>query len=408
MKKTFFYGYVIIMACLILQIVMFAPRASFGVFIKPLTTDFEWSRALVAGAFSVSSLVQGLFSILMGGLNDRLGPRVVLTICGVLVGVGLMCVSLVNAPWQLYLFYVLLVGPGMGGLYSPQMSTVARWFVKRRNIMTGLLMAGGGVGGFIGPPLITWLVYTRSWRDAFLFIGSGVFVLVILASQFLRRDPSKMGQVPYGEGSVTSQKTAAGGVSITLKQSFRTRWFWMLAFTIFGFGFCFSTVLVHIVPLAIDRGIPATTAAIILSVMNIAMTLGSITVGLIGDRFGSHRAFITCICLLSAIVFFLLPGTSAWMLGVFAAVMAFGGGGIAVLESTLVADIFGLKSHGAILGCIVFSFTLGGAAGPFIAGSAFDATGSYQMVFLICIALVVAAIIIAVPLTRRKKAIAVT
>src|SRR5512136_97775 len=101
MKITFFYGYIIVLACLVLQIVMFAPRASFGVFIKPLTTDFEWSRALVAGAFSVSSLITGLFSIVMGGLNDKLGPRAVLTICAILVGAGLMCMSLVNTPWQL-------------------------------------------------------------------------------------------------------------------------------------------------------------------------------------------------------------------------------------------------------------------------------------------------------------------
>jgi len=90
MKKTFFYGYVIIFICFILQMIMLGPRSSFGVFIKPITTELDWPRALIAGSFSVSVIIQGFFGIIMGWLNDRLGPRIVLTICGILIGSGLM------------------------------------------------------------------------------------------------------------------------------------------------------------------------------------------------------------------------------------------------------------------------------------------------------------------------------
>jgi MFS transporter, OFA family, oxalate/formate antiporter len=88
MKKNFFYGYVIIFVIFILQVVMFGPRVAFGVFIKPITAEFDWSRALVAGAFSVSTIIQAFSSIVMGWLNDRIGPRFVLTLCGILVGSG--------------------------------------------------------------------------------------------------------------------------------------------------------------------------------------------------------------------------------------------------------------------------------------------------------------------------------
>ena len=406
MNKRFYYGYVILFALFILQMVMFSPRSSFGVFIKPITAEFDWSRALVSGAFSISSIVQGLSGIIMGWINDRIGPRIVLTICGILVGAGLMLMFLVDSAWQLYFFYIIPVGVGMGGLFSPQMSTVARWFVKRRNIMTAILLAGGGLGAITGPPLITWLIYTYSWQEAFLFVGAGVLILVILFAQFLKRDPSQIGQVPFGEGSEIREiekRVPANSSGLSLKQAFQTKKFWLFAITIFCFGFCCWTVMVHIVPLAIDRGISPATAAIILSVMNGATTAGSITVGLIADKIGSRRAFFTSIYLIFAIILLLIPVTSAWLLGVFVIILSLGLGGIAVTQSSMVAELFGMQSHGAILGCTVFTFTLGGASGTFVAGSVFDSTGSYQWVFLLCGVLVVASMIMAVYLNRIRK-----
>ncbi|MBN2062975.1 MAG: MFS transporter [Deltaproteobacteria bacterium] len=399
-QASFYYGYIIVLACFFLQILMFGPRGSFGVFINPLTSEFNWSRALISGAFSLSSVITGMSSILMGGLNDRLGPRKVLTLCGILVGSGLILMSLVNSAWQLYFFYVVFIGVGMGGLYAPQMSTVARWFVKRRNIMTGILMSGGGLGGLIGPPLITWLIYNCGWRDAFLFVGIVVFLLIILAAQFLKRDPSEIGRTPYGETDINNTTIQFSIAGFSLKNVLRTRQYWMFAIAIFCFGFSHSTLLVHIVPHSIDHGISATAAAFILSTMSGAMTLGSIAIGLIADRIGSRKAFITCFFLLSAVGLFLLPATSALFFGLVALVMAFGSGGIAVIESSMAASLFGMNAHGAILGSIVFAFTLGGSLGPFLAGLIFDITGNYQLAFLFCTVLIVIAILMVISLLR--------
>jgi MFS family permease len=340
---------------------------------------------------------------MMGSLNDRLGPRLVLTICGILIGAGLMLMYFVDSAWQLYLFYGVLIGIGMGGLFAPQMSTVARWFVKRRNMMTGLLMGGRGVGGFIGPPLITLLIYDYSWRWAFLSIGIAILGIIITGAQFLKRDPSKMGLVPYGEEKEAKEKTRSGASGVTLKQAFRTKKFWILGIILFCAGFCFLTATVHIVPLAIDRGISPAVAAIVLSIMNGTTTAGTILIGLIADRIGTRKAFITCVCLFFSITFLVLPVSSPWLLGLFVVVLAFGSGGIAVLESGLTAELFGMKAHGAILGCIVFHWTLGGALGSFFAGRVFDITGSYQWIFFLCGILILVAIILALILDRIRK-----
>lgn len=407
MKTRFFYGYIIILVLFILQVVMTSPRTSFGVFINPLTSEFGWSRALVAGAFSLSSFIQGFSGIMMGSLNDRFGPRFVLTICGTLVGSGLMLMYLVDSAWQLYFSYVVLIGIGMGGLFAPQMSTVARWFVKRRNAMTGLLMAGRGVGGFIAPIVITWLIYTYDWRTAFLLVGIVVFVLIVLGAQFIRRDPSKMGQTPYGGESETRQKAQSNVLGFSLKQAIHTRKFWIFGLIIFCAGFCTNTPTVHIVPLALDRGISPVAAAMILSVMNGATTIATIMGGLIADRIGILRSFIISASLLLSTLLLLLPVATPWLLGFFAIILAFGSGGIAVMESGLTAELFGMKSHGAILGCIIFHWTLGGALGTFLGGLIFDNTGSYQGIFLICGILALTAFTMAVTLNRIRKSEAV-
>lgn len=318
-----------------------------------------------------------------------------------------MLMSFVDSAWKLYLFYVVPIGIGMGGVSAPQSSTAARWFIKKRNLMTGIIMSGKGVGGLIGPLLATWIIYTYSWREAFLFVGIGVFILIILAAQFLKRDPSKIGQLPYGDGNINVGKISVVVDGTTFRQAFFTRRFWIFASIIFCVGLCITTILVHIVPYAIDRGISPTAAAIILSAINVAMTLGSIVVGLIADKIGCRNALIVCICLLSTVILLILPITSAELLGFLTLILAFGSGGIAILDSSMVAELFGMKSHGTILGCIIFCFTLGGALGTFLGGSIFDATGSYQWVFLLCGALVVAAIIMAIYLSRIRKPVVV-
>jgi MFS family permease len=401
--KKIFYGYVILFVIFIIQIVMFGPQVSFGVFIKPISTDFGWSIALVAGVFSAYSVVQAFSSGFMGWLNDRIGPRLVMTICGILVGSGLMLMYFVHSTWQLYLFYVALAGVGAGGLLAPQISTIARWFVRRRNIATAVLFMGGGVGGFIGPPLITWLIYSYSWREAFLFIGVVLFVLVILGAQFLRRDPSTMGLLPDGDKTETIVKASSALSGLTTKQAFKTGKLWSFSIVMFCIGFCLWTVFVHIVPYAIDRGISPKVAAMILSCMSLAQPVGCIAVSLIADRLGNGKSLVICVCLLLAVTFLLLPVTNPWLMGFIVTVIAFGLGGASVLQSSMTAKLFGMKAHGAILGFSIFTFALGSSLGTYLAGLVYDSTGNYQMILLICGVLVVAAIILSTSLNRIKQ-----
>ncbi|MFC1901745.1 MFS transporter [Chloroflexota bacterium] len=382
-EPRLFYGYVVVVAIFILQVVMFGSRSSFGVFFKPLLIDFGWSRALISGAFSFSVIMQGISGIVMGGLNDRVGPRAVITLCGFLIGLGYLLMSQISTAWQLYLLYALTIGIGMGGLFTPQLSTVARWFVKRRSVMTGVVIAGGGIGGMISPPVINWLISTYGWRNAYAIIGSVVLVIVILAAQFLRRDPAKMGQVPYGEKKGDEERLDSGREGFSFKEAILTRQFWMVFLTICCFGFSQSANAVHIVPHAIDLGFSSASAANILATFSGSFLVGGIVLGSIADRIGNRQTFVICFILMPAALFWLLVARELWMLYLFVIALGFGAGGTGMLESTLPAELFGMKSHGLILGVISGGFTIGGAIGPFIVGYIFDVSGSYQLAFLI-------------------------
>jgi len=384
---------------------MYSTRFAFGILFKPMLTEFNWTRALTSGALSLSVVVQGSLAVVMGGLNDRLGPRIVLTLSGFLVGLGFLLMSQIGALWQLYLFYGVIIGVGMGGVLVPLVSTVARWFVARRNVITGIVLAGMGISGLITPLVVNWLVSAYDWRVSCLALGSLVLVVGVLAAQFLRRDPAQMGQVPYGGNGGGEQGLKAGTEGFSLREAAHTRQFWVVVAMFFCLGFCFFTIMVHIVPHATDLGISAASAANILAAMGGAIIAGNIVLGGTGDRIGNRLVCVISFILISADLFWLVSVTEVWMFYLFAMVISFAVGGCTTAESPLVAKLFGLSSHGLLLGIVSFGFTIGAAIGPFLTGYIFDVTGSYQAAFLVCAAISIVGLVLSVvlrPITGER------
>jgi len=401
-ESRFFYGYIVVATALFIMVTTFGARLSFGVFFKPILTEFGWTRAMTSGAYSLSMIVTGLLGIVMGGLNDRLGPRVVLTLCGLFLGLGYLLMSQVSAVWHLYLFFGVIIGVGQSGSWVPLMSTVARWFVARRSMMSGIVLAGTGIGGLIAPPVANWLIYIYDWHTSYMIMGSVLLVFVVLAAQLLRRDPSHKGQMPYGGDKEVKQQLKSQAKGLSLREAVYTRQFWMYFAAMFCFGFPFIAIAVHIVPHATDLGISANNAASILATMGGLSIAGRLLLGSAADRIGNRQALIIGFILMSAALFWLIPAREAWALYLFAAVFGFAQGGMGPSQSPLVATLFGLRSHGLILGVTDLGFLTGSAIGPLLAGYIFDVTDSYQLAFFICAAVSIAGIIMLAPLKPIK------
>lgn len=392
-RPRFFYGYVIVAVGFLNLAVMWGTLYAFGVFFNPLLDEFGWTRATTSGAFSLSVVLLAGFSVIAGRLTDRFGPRIVITAGGLLLGTGCLLMSLVDSVWQFYLFYGIIMGIGMGTSFVPVASTIARWFVRRRGMMTGFTTAGLGVGTLVMSPLANWLIVQYGWRNSYIITGIGVLVLVVSSAQLLRRDPSQLGQFP--DGAYTPEKaTATKRADFSLAQAVRTRQFWMMDIASLFFGISLGAVLVHIVPYAIGQDFSPTAAAMVLALVGGGGTLGRVVMGIACDRMGNRQALVVCYGFIVGSLWLLLAADELWQLYLFAALFGFGYGGISALASPTLAELFGLRAHGAILGLVA---SIGGDGGSAIgstgAGYIFDVTGSYFRAFLIC------AIINAVALT---------
>lgn len=391
MRETpkLFYGYILVAIAVGIQIVGWGIYNSFGVFFNPLLAEFGWSRATVSGAASLSQMMVGLGAIVFGNLNDRFGPRLLVVGGGILAGLGYFLLSTINSVWQLYLFYGVIAGIGLSGIDIILLSTTARWFVKRRGMMSGIVKMGTGIGILVMPIWLNWLIFNFQWRTAYIVIGGVVAACLVLGAQFLVRDPSQKKQFPDGQKPVKRLDKSPELPNMSLGEAVRTRRFLTLCLAYFTVFFCTCVMVVHIVPYAIDLGHTAASSALVLSVIGGASIAGRFILGTIGDKTGSKRALLLCFMIFILVFIWLQFSQQLWQLFLFAAFYGFAHGGFYALISPVVAEFFGLRSHGVIFGSIVFVSSIGGALGPLVAGFIFDLSSSYYFAFLLLLGLAV-------------------
>jgi len=405
-EPKFFYGYIIVVAAFCIMLVTYGTSVVFGVFFKPMSTELGWTRAMTSGAFTLSTVISGLIAIVVGRFTDKLGSRLIMTLCGFFIGLGYVLMSLTGTIWQLYLFFGVIRGIGVSGPWVSLASTIARWFTKRRSMMTGIVLAGTSTGLLLTPPVAGWLISVYDWRTSYVILGVLVFVVVTLAAQFLRRDPAKRGQVPYGEGKVGDQTLQAVMDIYSFRDAIHTRQLWLLLTMVLCQGFCFFAIIVHIIPHATDLGISDLGAAGILTTIGGLGIVGRVLLGNIADRIGGRQTFVICFVLILTSLLWLAYVRETWMLYLFAVIFGFATGGTAVSGSPLVAGLYGLSSHGVILGFVNLGFSIGGAVSPVLAGYIFDTSGSYQIAFLACAAVAFVGMIASAvlrPITSKRK-----
>jgi MFS family permease len=379
-------------ACFFMQGVAIGAMVTYGVFLKYLEAEFGWSRAFLSGASSVVLVLMGAFGVLFGRLNDTLGPRRILLVSGLVLGCGYLLMSQLHAGWQLYVFYGLFVGIGLSTHDIVTLSTIARWFKKRRGMMTGVVKAGTGTGQFLIPLVASSLILTTGWRNTYLVIGVVILVVYIAASRLVRRSPEDMGLLP--DGGLEPDGGDGQATGLLFGQAVRTPQLWLCSLAYPCVTFTTMTVLVHIVPHGSDMGMSATNAAAVVSIIGAVSVAGRLALGAVGDRIGSRRSFLLWFVFLLSALVWLLFASSAWMLFVFAVVYGFAHGGFYTVLSPTVAELFGLRAHGAIFGFIYFWGTIGGAVGPVVAGRIFDAKQSYDNAFSLLLGLAVLSLVL--------------
>jgi MFS family permease len=307
--------------------------------------------------------------------------------------------SRITSLLQLYLLFGVAVALATSGSFVPLASTVAKWFVAKRGLMTGLVLSGYGAGAMLGPPVAERLIATSGWRAAFLVMGGTACLLVLIVAQLLARDPGIDEPNPMG--------AVSGFAGLSRSQAARTRELWILFFVSVFYGVGQMALTVHLVPYITDLRMSAHLAASVLAVAGALNGVGRIGAGMIGDRVGNKPALVVSLALLS-LSFLLLPVCrTPGLFYVFAVVFGFGNGGVAALSSPLVAQLFGMRAHGAILGIVILAVGIGAAVGPTLAGYVFDLTENYRISFTVFAVLSVAGVGLAAALRPGLEALEV-
>lgn len=404
-KDKLFYGWVVVVAFLVIGTTIFGTRFSFGVFFKSLESEFDLTRTVTSGIFSVHMVLSPVFAILGGLASDRYGPRIVLFLIGLLTGLSLLLTSQTNSMWQLFITYSLLLSMGSSAMFVVMMSTVSRWFDKKRGLALGIASSGVGLGIMVMAPFATFLISNFDWRMTFIIIGVITWLIVFPLSRLLKKDPYEIGALPDGLDSLSkdikNKEESIQPADFSLLQTLRTKTFWLITFVWLFLASNMFLVFTHLVPHVTDIGFSAGEAAAVLSLVGGLSVVGRVLMGTVSDRIGRKPTAIICTLLQAGAMVWLTWSQDLWMLYLFALFYGLSYGGIGPSIAALIGDTFGLRNMGAILGALDIGFGVGGALGPAIGGLIFDATNSYFMAFLLgAVVMFISALLIA--LIRRE------
>ncbi len=378
MRSPPFYGWVVVGAAFFVLFMAYGSQFSFGVFFSALLEEFGWSRAALSGAFSLYAFAYSGFAFVSGGLTDRWGPRAVIAIGGVFLGAGWIAMSFTTALWHPYVFYGAVAALGMSTAYVPCGATVTRWFSRRRGLAAGLASAGGSLGAFVLPPLAQFLVSTVGWRWAYVIFGAAILVILNALAPLMKRDPESVGLVPDGDlGPPPQSVEHSHGEDHTIVQALGSQAFWILFALFAATWLTVFTPLVHLVPLARGLGVDPMLAATLVSALGMAAVAGRLLLGTLSDRVGRRPALGVGLGL--QVVAFLGFAVAGSLPGLYAASIAFGFsyGAISALMPAIVADFFGRKHAGGLVGLLFATAGSLAAFGPLGAGFIYDRTGSY-------------------------------
>jgi MFS family permease len=272
----------------------------------------------------------------------------------------------------------------VGCSYVPALGAVQRWFVRRRGFASGLAVSGIGVGTLVMPPLASLLIQTLGWRDAYLMLGCFAAVVGGGSALLIENDPADRGLGPDGDPVRPGARSVRPhGVSVRAAITSR-RFVGLYAACLIG-SFGLFIPLAHLVPYALDHGIPQSSSVLLLGMIGVGSTAGRFFLGDLADRVGRQQALLLMFAGMALALAVWMVSTGFLALAGFAVVFGvFYGGYVAVLPA-LVMDYFGGRNVGSIIGVLYTSVAFGTLIGPSAAGFAFDLSHNYMLPILVSI-----------------------
>jgi MFS family permease len=368
----------------------FGIRAGFGLFLQPMSLDFGWGREVFSFAMALQNLVWGVLSIFAGGVADRFGAGRVVAGCAAMYVLGLVAMAFADTPLTLHLGAGFLIGLALSGTtFGVILAVIARVTPPaQRSTALGIATAMGSMGQFLLLPVTQALIQAFDWKGALLGLAV-IGALMLPLTVAMRGRPAAESGVQQSLGAALHEAAGKGSFHLI---------FW--GYFVCGFQLLMFTV--HLPAYVIDAGLEPRHGMMALAVIGLCNTVGSFAAGWLGGRFSKKRLLAGTYFLRALIILYLIAGPlTPLRLYVFAAFMGFLWLSTVPLTNGLVGQIFGLRYMATLTGIVFFGHQLGSFLGIWLAGWLYDATGSYNVAFMISIGLGLFAALVHLPVDER-------
>jgi len=387
--KRLHYAWIIAAVTFVVLLITAGVRATPGVLMVPLETEFGWSRSAISAAVAINIALFGLIGPFAASVIDRWGLRRTVAAALALLSSSVALSTGMHAQWQLMLLWGVLVGTGTGVTSMVLAAIVAtRWFEARRGLVLGALSAANATGQLVFLPTLARVTDQQGWRSAAFIVSFAAAVVLVIALALLRNRPEDLGLRRYGQPPVDTGHIPARAMAPfeALALAVRSRAFWILAGTFFVCGASTNGLIgTHLIAACHDYGIPQVRSAQLLAVMGIFDILGTTASGWLTDRYSSRHLLFGYYTLrgLSLLYLPFTLSTGAHGLAWFA--VFYGLDWIATVPPTvrLTGEAFGRENTGVVYGWIGASHQIGASLAAFGAGTIRSVLGDYQLAFWI-------------------------
>ena len=426
-KPRYFYGWNIVAASFLAHLAYAEHHSSIlGFFFRPFQNEFGWSRSAIAAVQMIGRVTEALFAPFIGPVIDRYGPRLLMPIGAIIVGLAMLAITQINVIWQFYLLRGIVVAIGftlMGALVTDV--AVNNWFVQKRGRAIAIGRLGSNLSNIIFVPVTVFVIATSGWQTMFVIFAIVTWLIVLIPSViFMRRRPEDMGLHPDGidprssEGTDSQNEYPPEGSDLgrepiwNRREVLATRGFWLLSISFGIASMAIQGINISLAPYIQDLDYNEATLAAVMTVRAIIMATTLPFMGLLAEH--SHNVLIRVVPFIIQAVaafLFLLAGQLPF-LWLSTIVYGIGMSGIAVIQGVIWANYFGRFSLGLVRS-LAYLITLGsGAIGPLAMNIAFDIHGSYQLAFIVIAGLfATAALLMAIarpPIAQRYATAAET
>ena len=400
-----FYGWYIVGASFLTNLAMTAAFwQGFQVLFLPILREFGWSRTAMSGAFTLRQVVTGILAPVLGFMVDRVGPKRIIIVSGVIVGLGLMAVSQTSSLWTFYLFFMVASLGASGTSHSITWPVaISRWFFRKRGLALGLGTSGPFLAGVI-LPFTTLLTQEIGWRWTVFITGLALWLVVIPAGMLVRNSPEPYGLAPDGDpmDQLESNRVqaSAGRASthdrggFTLREAIHGRTFWLLSVVFAALFFGISGFQVHQIPYFEGLGLSPTQASLTVTVVLLLSGVGRMGAGILTDVFDIRWVLAAVILLHMASWLYLLTMdvSSIPRMLPFSIIFGVAFGAMVSLRPVILSKLFGNRALGSLSGLLQAGSLLSGMVGPVMLGGVFDATGEYTAALQVTLAVTAAAL----------------